>query len=706
MIYSKMKDSILFPKSIAVVGVSQEKGKIGRVIYNNVLDSEYSGKVYPVNPKYKEIDGKTCYPDILSIGGPIDTVCIVIPSQFVSSIVDDCIKKKVQSVIVISSGFKETGQEGKELENEIANKLKKAGIRLIGPNTLGIINNSINLNLSFARKNPGKGSTAFISQSGAFCTAILDMAIRDNIGFSKIISIGNKADINENELIEYLQRDKDTQSIAIYLEEFSDGKDFVEIAQRATKPMIIIAPGSSQKAKEAISSHTGSLATSYDTTLAAIKKSNLIKVESSEELFDMIKVISQEKLPKGKGVGIVTNAGGPGIMATDFVEQFELDLAEIGEKTKDKLAKFLPLQSNINNPVDILGDALLDRYEYSIKTLLEDVSVHSLIVILTPQLVTDIVGVAKCIVDIQKQTSKPIFSCFLGGSDVDDGNKILRAYGMYVSNNLEDTVRLISKITHFEMQERDGGIRKVSDLMLKGKQRKEVRKQIKEEITVLSDNTVEKIAKEVGIQLPAQLITGNLNQAVEFASKHFPVVIKATSKDLTHKTDFKGVFLDIRTITEFQEKFDLLVSNIEKTTKKNAPEVLIQEMIEPKVEFFIGANREGGTDIYQKNGLGFGHLMAIGQGGIYTEVYKDIQHILVPETVKNIVKKLNSTDVVKIIDGYRGKPALAKDKLIDTIDKVQKMLVTYPEIYSIDMNPIIITENKVVAVDLKIYIKD
>ncbi len=701
-----MKDSILFPKSIAVVGVSQEKGKIGRVIYNNVLDSEYSGKVYPVNPKYKEIDGKTCYPDILSIGGPIDTVCIVIPSQFVSSIVDDCIKKKVQSVIVISSGFKETGQEGKELENEIANKLKKAGIRLIGPNTLGIINNSINLNLSFARKNPGKGSTAFISQSGAFCTAILDMAIRDNIGFSKIISIGNKADINENELIEYLQRDKDTQSIAIYLEEFSDGKDFVEIAQRATKPMIIIAPGSSQKAKEAISSHTGSLATSYDTTLAAIKKSNLIKVESSEELFDMIKVISQEKLPKGKGVGIVTNAGGPGIMATDFVEQFELDLAEIGEKTKDKLAKFLPLQSNINNPVDILGDALLDRYEYSIKTLLEDVSVHSLIVILTPQLVTDIVGVAKCIVDIQKQTSKPIFSCFLGGSDVDDGNKILRAYGMYVSNNLEDTVRLISKITHFEMQERDGGIRKVSDLMLKGKQRKEVRKQIKEEITVLSDNTVEKIAKEVGIQLPAQLITGNLNQAVEFASKHFPVVIKATSKDLTHKTDFKGVFLDIRTITEFQEKFDLLVSNIEKTTKKNAPEVLIQEMIEPKVEFFIGANREGGTDIYQKNGLGFGHLMAIGQGGIYTEVYKDIQHILVPETVKNIVKKLNSTDVVKIIDGYRGKPALAKDKLIDTIDKVQKMLVTYPEIYSIDMNPIIITENKVVAVDLKIYIKD
>ena len=707
MIYSKMKDSIIFPKSIAVVGVSKEKNKIGSVIYSNAIEGGYNGKVYPVNPKYREIDGKTCYPDILSIGGPIDMVCIVIPSQFVGSVVDDCIEKKVQSVIIISSGFKETGQEGKEMEEEIVSKLKKAGIRLIGPNTLGIINNDINLNLSFARKNPGEGTTAFISQSGAFCTAILDMAVRDSIGFSKVISIGNKADINENELIEYLQKDKNTQSIAIYLEEFSDGKDFVEIAQRATKPMIIIAPGSSQKAKEAISSHTGSLATSYDTTLAAIKKSNLIKVESSEELFDMIKIISGDKLPKGKGVGIITNAGGPGIMATDFVELFDLELADIGEKTKEKLAKYLPLQSNINNPIDILGDALLDRYEYSIKTLLDDVSVHSLIVILTPQLVTDIVGVAKCIVDIQKQTSKPIFSCFLGGNDVEDGNKVLRAYGMFVSNNLEDSVRLVSKITNFELQEKDGGIRKVSDLMLKGRYKKDVSKEIKkDEIVVLPDDITEKIVKEAGIQLPAQLITGNLNEAINFASKHFPVVIKATSRDLTHKTDFKGVFLDIRTITEFQDKFDLLVSNIEKATKKNAPQILIQEMIEPKVEFFIGANREGGIDIYEKDGLGFGHLMAIGQGGIYTEVYKDIQHILVPETTKNVIKKLNSTNIVKIIDGYRGKLPLAKEKLIDMIDRVQKMLVTYPQIYSIDMNPIIVTENRVVAVDLKIYIKN
>jgi len=381
-------------------------------------------------------------------------------------------------------------------------------------------------------------------------------------------------------------------------------------------------------------------------------------------------------------------------------------MAQIGEKTKEKLSKFLPIASNINNPVDILGDALLDRYEYAIKTLLDDVSVDSLVVVLTPQLVTDITGVAKCIVDIQKQSSKPIFSCFLGGNDVEDGNKILRAYGMFVSNNIEDSMRLISMVTKYEIHKNEHSIRKINDLVSKGRYRKALKEEIKDEPVVLSDEIAEKIAKEVGIQLPKQLITGSLQEAIEFSSKIFPVVIKATSKDLAHKTDFKGVFLDIRTITELQEKFEILSNNIQKATGKKSPEILIQEMIEPKLEFFIGANREGNSNIYEKEGLGFGHLIAIGQGGIYTEVYKDIEHILVPESIKNITKKLNSTKVVKIIDGYRGKAALPKQKLIEMIDKVQRMLVTYPEIYSIDMNPIILTESRVVAVDLKIYIKN
>lgn len=700
-----IRDNTLSPRSIAIVGVSQEKNKIGSVIYHNLLEGGFTGKVYPVNPKYKEIEGKECFPSILDIKDGIDLVCIVIPSQFVNSIVDECIQKKVNTVVIISAGFKETGEEGKKLEDDITNKLKNAGIRLIGPNSLGYINNSENINLSFARSNPGDGNTAFISQSGAFATAILDMACKDNIGFSKVISIGNKADISENELIEYFQKDKETDSIAMYLEEFTDGKDFIEIAKDIDKPIVIIAPGSSLKAAQAISSHTGSLASSYDTTLAAIKKANLIKVESSEEMFDTLKVLSSKKLPKGKNVAILTNAGGPGIMATDFVEKFELNMAEIGEKSKEKLMKDLPIFASVNNPVDILGDALLERYEKGIRVLLDDINVDSLIVILTPQLVTDITGVAKLISDIQKQTSKPIFSCFLGGRDIEDGNKILRAYGQYFSNNLEDTVKLISKITKYQIEEKTYSTRDINDLKKKGKYTKEIEEIITEELEVLPDDIAENIFKEFNLDLPNQLITASLDEATEFAARNFPVVIKATSKDLAHKTDFKGLFLDIRTVSEFQSKFEELSNSIEKITGKTTPDILVQEMIEPKAEFFIGANRHGAIDIYEEKGLGFGHLMAIGQGGIYTEVYRDIEHFLVPETLKNIEEALNRTKISQLIDGYRGKPGLAKDALLQSIDSIQKILTTYPQIYTLDINPVILTESRAITVDVKVYIK-
>lgn len=699
-----IKENTLFPKSIAIVGASQDKDKIGNVILRNLIEGGYTGKVYPINPKYKEIEGKESFPDILAIRDHIETVCIVIPYQFVSSVIDQCVQKKVDTVVIISAGFKETGEEGKKLEEEIYNKLKNAHIRLIGPNSLGYINNNANINLSFARSNPGEGNIAFLSQSGAFATAILDMACKDNIGFSKIVSIGNKPDINENDLIEYLEKDSNTTAVAMYLEEFTDGKDFIEIAQKLEKPVVVIAPGSSAKGTEAISSHTGSLARSYDVTLAAIKKGNLIKVESSEEMFDTLKVIVGKKLPKGRNVAIITNAGGPGIMATDFVEKFNLKTAEIGNKTKEKLKKDLPIFANTNNPVDILGDAGLDRYESAIRTVLDDINVDTILVILTPQLVTDIAGTAKLITDIQKQTSKPIFSCFLGGKEIEDGNKILRAYGLYYSNNIEDTVKLISKLTEYSINETTYSTRDINSLIGKGKYRKDVQQVLTENPEVLSDDIALNIVNEFEIDLPAQLITSNIDEAIQFASVHFPVVIKATSKDLTHKTDFKALFLDIRTVSEFQTKFTELSENIEKVTGRNTPEILIQEMIEPKAEFFIGANREGGADIYEPNGLGFGHLLAIGQGGIYTEIHKDIQHLLIPETNINIHKALENTKIFKIIDGYRGKPPLAKIQLIEMIDKVQRMLITYPEIVSIDINPVIITETRAIAVDIKMYI--
>lgn len=701
-----MIDNILSPKSIAIVGASQDSEKIASVILRNLIEGGYNGKIFPINPKYEEIQGRQSFPDISQVKEHIDMVCIAIPYQFVESVIDQCVQKNVKSVVIITAGFKETGEEGKLLEEKITGKLKAAGIRLLGPNCLGFINNKAKVNLSFARQNPGEGNIAFVSQSGAFCTAILDMACESGIGFSHIISLGNKADIHENELMQALLFDNSVKALALYLEEFADGKEFVTLAQKAKKPILLIAPGSSEKAKLAISSHTGSLASSYDTIIAAVKKGNVILAENSEDLFKLITLINQNAIPKGKKIAIITNAGGPGILATDAVEKEGLELTEIGEKTKQKLLKALPRESNIKDPIDILGDAKSDRYELAIHTILEEKDVDSILVILTPQLITDIEGTAQKIVDISKMTSKPIYACFLGGKDVKSGFRILENNNIPCFNDIQEGIHLITKLAKFEENKDKTKIMDSNDYKVRAKHKKGVITLCDETtVRVLPDDLAIALLQEFKIDIPNEIVTGSLNTAVEFAALNFPVAIKATAKDLAHKTDFKGIYLDIRTISELENRFVELKENITKITGNPSPEILVQQMIDGKAEFFIGANREGNSKIYEKDGRGFGHLLAIGQGGIYTEVFKDIRHILIPEYEEKIKDILDETKVSMILNGYRGKPALAKEKLIDLITKIEKLLISYPEIVSMDINPVIITEKRAVVVDVKFYVK-
>jgi acetyltransferase len=700
-----MESSILSPKSIAIVGVSQDSEKISSVMLKNLINGGYNGKIYPVNPKYEELQGRKVYPDILSIPEEVDMVCIAIPYQFVEDVVDQCVEKKVKSVVIISAGFGEVGPEGAELEERIATKLKRENIRLIGPNCLGFINNKAKINLTFARENPGDGKIAFISQSGAFCTAILDMACEKSLGFSHVVSIGNKADIHENELMEMFVADNDIKAIALYLEEFSDGKEFVTLSQKAKKPILLIAPGSSEKAQEAISSHTGSLASSFDTTIAAIKKGNMIYTENSDELFKLMKLIDLDIIPKGKGIGIVSNAGGPGIIAVDMIEKKDMEVAEIGEKTTQKLLKILPPEASIKNPIDILGDAKSDRYQKTIIELLNEISVDSILVILTPQLITEIEATANVITELMKQTSKPIFSCFLGGKDIKAGIRILEEANAPWFSNIQEAIILISKLAEFEENKELTKIVNSDDYFKKPNYKEEINKNIvPDKNIVIPDELGIKILEEFGIDTPKQKVVSSLEQGRDFASTIFPVVIKATSEDLAHKTDFKALYLDIRTISEFEEKYQELKETVTKTTGNVAPKILIQEMIPGKLEFFIGANREGGVDIYEKDGKGFGHLLAIGQGGIYTEVYKDIRHILVPENREKIDAILSKTKVSEIIDGYRGKPPLPREKIIDLIMSIQRLLVSYPEIVTMDINPVMVTEDRAIVVDAKFYV--
>jgi len=700
-----MDISILNPKSIAIVGASEQTEKIGSVLLRNLIEGGYNGKIYPINPKYNELQGRKTYTDILSVEDPIDMVCIAIPHQFVEDIIDQCVTKAVKSVVIISAGFKETGEKGKEVEERIKNKLKSANIRLLGPNCLGYINNKAKINLTFARENPGNGNIAFISQSGAFCTSILDMATEKKLGFSHVISLGNKADIFENELLTIFLNDSDIHAIAIYLEEFSDGKEFVTLCQKSKKPILIIVPGSSEKSQKAISSHTGSLASSHDTIVAAIKKSNMILAENSEELFKLIELVHMEAIPKGKRIGIVTNAGGPGIIAVDKAEKEGLEVVDIGEKTKEKLLKDLPEEANITNPVDILGDAKKERYEIAIETLLDDINIDSVVVILTPQLITEIEETAETIARLSLTASKPIYSCFLGGKAIKAGVRILGNNENPYFNDIQEAMHLISKLADYETKKLTAKIEYAESYLKKPKYLREVLEYINSDrVEVLPDTLSIAILNEFKIDTPKQLVTTSLEEGRDFAALLFPVAIKATAEDLAHKSDFKGLYLDIRTITEFEEKFEELKENITKKTGNPAPKILIQEMIDANLEFFVGANREGGIDIYEKEGLGFGHLIAFGKGGIFTEVYRDIKHILVPENRERIESILSETKVSKIIEGYRGKPKLAKEKLIDLIVKIQSLLITYPQIISMDINPVMLTEDKATVVDIKLYV--
>jgi len=701
-------ETILSPKSVAIVGVSENPEKVGSVMMQNLLETGYNGRIYPINPKYTELQGRKAYPTILEVNEEIDMVAIALPYQFVEEVVDQCIEKKVKSVLIVSAGFAETGDEGKELEERITNKLRGANIRLIGPNCLGFINNKAKIDLTFARSNPGDGNIAFISQSGAFCTAILDMAAETGMGFSHVISVGNKADINENELLPYFLNNNSVKAVAIYLEEFADGKEFVSIVQRSKKPVLLIAPGSSEKSKQAISSHTGSLASSYDAVLAAVKKANIILAENSEELYKLMELINTGFTPKGKNVAIVSNAGGPGITAVDRAEIEGLNIVDLGEKTEQKLRTILPVEASTHNPVDVLGDSKSDRYSVAIATVLEDVNVDSVVVLLTPQLMTDIEGTAEAIVELSKKNSKPIYACFLGGKDVRPAYRILQSNGIGWFNDVEETMHLIAKLADFEMRK---GLNKVinsKEYVRRTRNKRDIQEFVNNntETAVLPDELAIAIFEEFGIEMPKQLVASSLEEARDFAATIFPVAIKATSQDLAHKTDFKALHLDIRTITEFEEKYTELKEGITKITGNPSPKILVQEMIEDsKIEMFIGANRDGDSHIYEKDGVGFGHLMAIGKGGVYTEVYKDIKHVLIPEMREKVDNILSETSVSKIIDGYRGKPKLAREKFVDIIMKIQSLLITYPEIISMDINPVMLNEEKAYAVDIKLYVK-
>ena len=683
-------DAIFAPESIAVVGASTQKGKVGHDIFANILYGGFQGTLYPVNPKAKSILSVKCYNSVANIPDPIDLAMIILPPRLSMTAVQDCITKGVKGVVIVSAGFKEVGGEGFEIEKKIQEMCRSADIRLVGPNCLGVINPSSNvsLNASFSNRMPEAGNISFISQSGALCTAVLDFAADKGFGFSKFISIGNKADVDELDLLRYYHKDPHTDVVMIYMEELSRGADefIAEVSQMTSginpTPVIAIKSGTSDAGAAAAASHTGSLAGSDAIYDAIFSQSGIIRCGTVNELFDYAQALAPKKFPEGDKIAIVTNAGGPGIIATDMSENSGLKLATFQEETVRELKKYLPPTANFQNPVDVIGDAARDRYENTLATVISDPGVNSVLIILTPQSMTDVMGTAEAIVKIAGSTVKPIVCSFMGVVDVSDGVHLLQKNHVPVYQFPESAARAMGAL-YKSKQWLSRRILPQYNLSF-DKERAEniISSYLDQGRNILGEIDGNEILKCYGFNtLDMELSTSGV-QAVEIAERiGFPVVMKIVSPQIMHKSDAGGVKVGVETPEDVKTSFDIIMESVKDYNPDAYIEgILIQKMVPQGREVILGASRHSG----------FGHAVMFGLGGIFVEVYKDVVFRMAPMG-RNVVRRMvKSIKGYPILAGFRGQPPADIETLEKNIVSLRKMVDNHPVIKELDINPLFV----------------
>jgi len=709
-------DAIFSPQSIAVVGASTTPGKVGHDIFANILKGGYRGILYPVNPNARSVLSVRAYPNILDIPDDVDLAIIILPPKIALKAIKEAIKKGVKGVVIVSAGFREVGGIGLKIENQIVSICKKAGVRVVGPNCLGVINplSSVSLNASFARRMPKSGNISFISQSGALCAAVLDFAADRDFGFSKFISIGNKADVDELDLLRYMHDDEDTEVVMIYLEELKKGLEFVESVKEITSgnrptPILVIKSGRTTAGARAAASHTGALAGSEAVYDAIFKQAGIIRVDSINELFDYAIAFAYKnksetgkftrKVPGGNRVAIVTNAGGPGIVATDMTVSSGLKLAKFQEETIEALESHLPLTANLYNPVDIIGDAAQDRYENALSSVIKDEGVDGALVILTPQSMTNALGTAEAIVRIDRRTHKPILCCFMGIFDVSSGVKYLQEYGIPVFKFPENTAKAFGALYKYS-----NWLKRQHFAQFTLKHNKERAAEIIEnsliaEKTYLSELDGIELLKCYGFNvLPAQ-IAKNENEAIEFAENmSFPVAMKIISPQIQHKSDANGVFLQLDSKEKVKQAFQKLVERAKQFNPNAVIEgILVQKMSRLGDEVILGVNR------YPV----FGPLLMAGLGGIYVELFKDVVFRLAPIKRNESRRMIKSIKGYNIFKGFRGRPESDIKALEKSVVSLSDMVTNHPEIVEMDINPLMVHKKGkgVTVADYRIILK-
>ena len=670
------------PESVAIVGASQKKGKVGYEIVNNLQKAGFPGELYPVNTKSSEIAGLKCYPDLESIGKTPDLVVIIVPAQYVPGVLEQCVKIGADSVIIITAGFKEVGEEGKKLEKQIVQIARRGNIRFIGPNCLGVISTYDKLNASFGGDLPVEGATCYVSQSGALLAAILDMANNQGIGLSKLISIGNKADLNELDILRAMDKDPDTKVIAGYLESIDNGNQFAREAEEISyrKPILLIKSGGTAAGARAASSHTGSLAGGDTAYEAVFAKAGIIRCKSIMQQFNYARAFANQPLPIGARVAVITNAGGPGIMTADAIEAHGLDFAVLAEETKAKLAEKLPAAANINNPVDVLGDALADRYEFALDVVRGDDNVDAVVVLLPPQAMTEAKETAESIVKIANQKSgKPILACFMGAGLVDAGVDVLQKGKIPQYKAPEDAVETVHVMVDYVRWRTKP--KRVVKLFPVNRRKVEriIEKHLRDKVREIGETESKDILEAYGFVTPQGAIATSAEHAATIAEQvGFPVVMKIWSPDIIHKSDVGGVKVGLRSANEVKDAFDLMMYRIPKRKPNaNILGVLVEKMATGGKEVILGMNRDPR----------FGPLMMFGLGGTMVEVLKDVSFYLAPVTADEAKQMLKSTKTYQMLEGVRGDEGVDIDALAEGIQRLSQLVTEFPQIQELDINP-------------------
>jgi len=692
------------PASVAVIGASTNPEKLGYAVVKNLIDGGYSqtGKVFPINLNAREVLGFPAYPSVLDVPDPIDLAVVVIPYEHVPDTLRTCGEKGIPAAVVISAGFREAGREGLERELELIEIAREYGIRLIGPNCLGVIDTFTPLNASFAAGTPPKGPMAFMSQSGALGTAVLDIALAGRLGLSKFVSLGNKADVDEVDLLNAWCEDEHTRVILIYSEGMADGQEFIRVARRVTaiKPVVAIKSGVTQAGSRAVSSHTGSLAGSEQAYHAAFRQAGVLRAESMQSLFDIALAMGYQPLLKGERIAIVTNAGGPGILATDALERAGLSLARFKNETITALQEYLPDAASAANPVDVLGDARADRYRFALEMVIDDPNVDGLLVVLTPQAMTEIEETARAVGEIASAGSeKPVIACFMGEARVETGIEQLHAYGVpnypfperaalafkAMADYGKVRARETPQYARFEVDR--AAVRSVIDGALSEKR------------LAIGDAEARRILTAYGLPIPESELADSPDRAIEIARKiGYPVVLKIASPDILHKTDVGGVKVGLKDAVEVRDAFELMVYR----AQRYVPEAhiwgcLVQEMVPGGgQEVLVGMSRDPQ----------FGPLITFGLGGIYVETLKDVTFRVAPFSVQEAEEMLTEIRAHAILDGVRGQPPLDKQAIVDALLRIGQLVQDFPEIVELDINPLVVYPRGegAIAIDMRLIL--